>query len=115
MKRLFVTLVLIFGCVGLAEAQTTLTNDMTWGAVPEAASYVVQRDTDGGGFVDVATVTAPTVTYQDAGLPLGAIYTWRVFSKKASGVLSVTSSPTCTTDATPPAAPSSLACSVSLN
>lgn len=61
-------------------AAGNLTNALTWVAVTGATSYRVYRSAAGGGAgteLFLATVTAPTVTYNDAavGAPSGAIPT----------------------------------------
>jgi hypothetical protein len=61
-------------------AAGNLTNVVTWGAVTGATSYKVYRSAAGGGTgteLFLATVTAPTVTYNDAavGAPAGALPT----------------------------------------
>jgi hypothetical protein len=114
MKKLLLTLAFLIGLTGLAHAQmSSVTNEMTWGVSPEAVDYVIERQTDTGAFVEIAVVTAPTVTYQDAMLPLGPVYTWRVLARNTAGTSPP--SPTCSTVTMPPSAPASLSCSVTFN
>jgi titin len=114
MKKLLLTLAFLIGVTGLAHAQTSsITNEMTWGASPEAVDYLIERKTDAGAFVQIAVVTAPTVTYQDALLAVGPVYTWRVIARNAAG--NSAPSPTCSTITMPPSEPLSLSCSVTFN
>ncbi|PAW79193.1 MAG: hypothetical protein B9S32_04365 [Verrucomicrobia bacterium Tous-C9LFEB] len=52
---------------------------LTWSAASDAASYQVERSTSSlSGFLSVATVSAPAVSYTDTGLTLGQNYFYRV-------------------------------------
>ncbi|MHA2067641.1 MAG: fibronectin type III domain-containing protein, partial [Candidatus Thorarchaeota archaeon] len=64
--------------VGVGSTDTSITLD--WDASTGADSYAIERSTAGAGgpFSQIATVTAPTVTYEDTGLETGTEYWYRV-------------------------------------
>lgn len=52
---------------------------LTWSAATDASSYYVERSTlSNSGFVQTATLSAPTLTYTDANLTLAQSYFYRV-------------------------------------
>ncbi len=86
---------------GLAATVTANSATLTWTAVPGAASYSVERSTNGG--TTWTAVGSPTAaTFSNTGLAAGTAYSYRVRATNASG----SSSYSTTTNAlTLPAAP----------
>lgn len=58
---------------------------VTWSAVAKATGYRIDRKDGAGGYIEVASVEAPTVTYIDKGLSAGT-YTYRIRSVNTAGV-----------------------------
>jgi hypothetical protein len=107
---IFVVLLML---AGPALAQTSITNDLTWGASAGAVDYIVERETDGAGFTQIAVVAAPGTTYQDALLPLGSVYSWRILARNGAGTSAASNA--CSTVTIPPPAPGALTCTVIFN
>ena len=58
---------------------------LTWNAVPNAQSYVVERATGAAGaFSQVATPAADIVTHADNGLTAGTMYRYRVYARRGT-------------------------------
>jgi hypothetical protein len=85
--------------------------NLAWGNVSGELGYKIERLAPGGTWVQIATVGAETVSYQDAGLQAATTYQYRVRAYNYGGdspygnIVSVT---TLSTAAQPPAAPFSL-------
>jgi hypothetical protein len=65
-------------------AASPTTAQVTWGAVEGAASYLVERSTDGVTWVAVAAPPAEWTSYRSAGLTPGEHYRYRV--KAVNGI-----------------------------
>jgi uncharacterized repeat protein (TIGR01451 family) len=82
---------------------TTIT--ISWMAVPDAASYLVERSPDGTSNWSTAGTTTSTLTLADVGLSTGTTYYYRVTAIDTAG----SSAPSAVVNATTiPLAPSSL-------
>ena len=58
--------------------------DLSWAGAPGATSYKIERSTNGGAFVQIATGVAGTA-YRDSGLSPNTTYTYRVRATNAGG------------------------------
>jgi fibronectin type 3 domain-containing protein len=81
---------------------------LTWNASTGAVSYNVKRGTSTGGEATVATVTAPTTTFTDAGLTNNTLYFYVVTAVNAAGE-SGASNEVSARPNIPPASPTGLA------
>ena len=62
------------------------TANLSWKSIAEADGYKIFRSTSSRGvYVEIADVTAPTLTYQDAGLSYGSTYYYKVCPYDAVG------------------------------
>ncbi|WP_423218586.1 fibronectin type III domain-containing protein [Syntrophothermus lipocalidus] len=96
---------------GLTATAAGRNISLTWSGSAGAASYVIQRSTDGASFSQIAEVTV--TSYLDSALDWNTTYYYRVFAKSESGLLS---SPSNTAQVkTAPAPPANLRASVYYN
>lgn len=96
---------------GLTATAAGRNISLTWSGSAGAASYVIQRSTDGTSFSQIAEVTA--TSYSDSVPDWNTTYYYRVLAKSESGLLS---GPSNTVQVkTAPAPPANLRASVSYN
>jgi hypothetical protein len=63
--------------------------NLSWPAVSGAVQYTLERRSgSSGNFIPIATLNAPTTTYQDTGLQGGTMYTYRVRAQNSTGASS---------------------------
>lgn len=81
----------------------------------DETGFIVQRQTSGGAWTQVASLGAGTTSYSNTGLTASTAYSYRVFASNAGGNSTASNTATATTSAAAvaaPAAPSGLAASV---
>lgn len=71
---------------GLQASVDGKTVSLTWQAVPDASSYIVQRSTDGNTWTQIAEVSG--TSYTDTNTNWNTSYYYRVLSKTSDGVTS---------------------------
>ena len=76
-------------------------------------SFRIERRKEIGGFTEIATVSANTVSYIDSGLEADTIYTYRIRAQNAVGTSGYSNTAAATTNDTKPSAPSSLSATAS--
>ena len=87
MRRLLLTLALVFITVQVSIAQaTTATVHLTWTAGSHATSYKINKKTNAAAYVNTyATVASPTVAFDDAGQAVGNTFCYTVTASNAFG------------------------------
>lgn len=93
-----------------ASSATAITISWTDNSTNED-NFILERQTGGGAWTQVATLAAGTTTYSNTGLTASTAYSYRVMATNSVGDSSYSNTASATTQAAPaaPAAPSSLA------